>query len=131
MSIWSPPYQSSKCLIASMAQGTKVVTLPVAERLRTWIAKYNIIFEGPVPSQEWPSQYKNILSSVREIDRIRYDEYGPKDNRGLLTVTEIKARVSNIREVAYTCLRSRANEQTWRLKIEHWILWRFDAEVAW
>lgn len=114
-----------------MAEGTRPPTLPVSERLRSWISKYNIIFEGPLPSRNWPHQYEDIFRSIRDIDRIRFEEYTPNGDRGLLTVSEMKARVVNINKIAYICRRARANESTWRLKMEHWILWRFDAEVAW
>ena len=99
--------------------------------LRWWIGKYEIAFEGPLPAGKWPAQCESIFRSIREIDRIRFDDFGPNDNRGLLTVAQIKKRVTNINEVAYTCRKDRVNEQTWRLKTEHWILWRFDAEVVW
>jgi hypothetical protein len=114
-----------------MAEGTQATTLSGAERLRSWIAKYKIVFEGPLPSRKWPHQYSTIFRSIRDIDRVRFEDYAPNEYRGLLTVSEIKARVANINKIAYTCRRARANEQTWRLKMEHWIIWRFDAEVAW
>jgi hypothetical protein len=114
-----------------MAEATKATTLSVSERLRSWISKYNIKFEGPLPARHWPHQYAGIFQSIRDIDRVRFDEYMPNDDRGLLTVSELKARVININKIAYICRRARANESTWRLKMEHWILWRLDAEVAW
>lgn len=99
--------------------------------LRQLIAKYNIVFEGPSRPQKWPLRYASIFARIHDIRRIEFDEYGPSENRGLLTVTQLKRAVVHINHAANRCLKARSNDWEWRSRIEHLIMSLFDADLMW
>jgi hypothetical protein len=101
------------------------------EEYRKLIETYNIHFDGPIPSSTWPVEYGKIFQNIRDIERLRFDEYGPNEKRGLLPVAEMKDRVARVNRIAFNCRRQLENEATWRAHAEPEIFSRFDAEVVW
>ena len=95
------------------------------------IADHDIVFEGPKPSEKWPPQYANIFREVHEIDRVRYNEYDQNEDRGLLTVSEVKGKAVRLTTVSSDLREDGENEDTWRLHTEPVIVNRFELEVAW
>jgi hypothetical protein len=114
-----------------MSRRTKANKVSEKELLRQLIKDYGIVFEGPRPPQQWPSHYAGVFSEIHNIGRVRFDEYSPGENRGLLTVAQVKDRVVTLNEIAYHLRQNKDNEQTWRLETEPLIMSRFDDEVAW
>jgi len=102
-----------------------------AEQHRELVEEYNIYFDGPIPPSSWPVQYTEIFRNIRDIQHLRYDEYGPNEKRGPSTVTQMKNRVLNLNRIAYTCRKQRENEATWRGQTEPEIVFRFGVEVVW
>lgn len=98
-----------------------------AEQHRELAEEYNICFDGPTPPSSWPVQYAEIFRNIRDIERLRYDEYGPNEKRGML----MKDRVVRLTRIAYNCRKQRENEATWRGHTEPEVVSRFDAEVVW
>jgi hypothetical protein len=115
-------------ILAFMAKGDLKLT---PEQYRRLIKEYDICFDGPVPSEDWPTQYVDIFRPVHDIKRLRYEEYKPNEKRALLTVAEIKGRVARLNRIAYNCRGQRVNEATWRGLTEPDIVSRFAAEVTW
>ena len=111
-----------------MAKGDPKLT---PEQHRSLIEEYDICFDGPVPSEDWPTQYVDIFRPVHDIKRLRYEEYKPNERRALLTVAEIKDRVARLNRIAYNCRKQRVNEATWRGLTEPDIVSRFATEVTW
>jgi hypothetical protein len=114
-----------------MSRPNKANKISEKELLRQRIRDYGIVFEGPRPSQQWPSHYAGVFSKIHNIDRVRFDEYRPDENRGLLAVAQVKDRVVTLNEIAYHLRQNRENEQTWRLQTEPLIMSRFNSEVEW
>jgi hypothetical protein len=101
------------------------------ERERELIEEYEICFEGPIPPSRWHSKYTDIFRTIRDIERLRYDEYGHNEKRGILPVAEMKARVRRLNLIAYRDRKTRENEATWRAHAEHEVVFRFSTEVVW
>jgi hypothetical protein len=109
---------------------------PVARMLyrRDLINKYDIVFEGPIPSREWPVRYASIFGKFREIEDIKYESYAtnlssrPGANHFPSPITE---RVAELIRVAYDQRNSLANEATWRNATENLVLKRFSVDVHW
>ncbi|KAL2850722.1 hypothetical protein BJY01DRAFT_125691 [Aspergillus pseudoustus] len=105
------------------------------QQQRTLLQKYKICIEGPVRARDWPEKYSSIFSLVRDTERIRYDDYIQTDLGSdpprLLQVSQMCARVERLVSQAYSLRVALANEDTWRLKLEHLILERFESEVDW
>ncbi|KAL2007738.1 hypothetical protein VTN00DRAFT_7720 [Thermoascus crustaceus] len=101
-------------------------------RKRDLIDKYNIVFDGPIPSREWPVQYAPIFHKLREIEGVTYEEYldklacQPEKNPYPSPITE---RVAELTRVAYDMRNSLANEATRRSGTEHLVLKRFEVDV--
>jgi hypothetical protein len=104
--------------------------LTVEERLDL-IEEYKICFEGPIPAGRWPVQYQKIFEDIRNIQRMRYDEYEVNDSRDLITVAAMRRRVRELNQTAYDCRKKRENEDTWRARIEPQVVSRFGEEVVW
>lgn len=111
-----------------MAKGDPKLT---AEQHRKLVEKYNIHFDGPIPASSWPAQYVQVFRNIRDIARVRYEEYKPSERRKMITVAEMKDRVAKLNRIAYSCRKQRENEATWRGLTEPEIVSRFAAEVAW
>jgi hypothetical protein len=99
--------------------------------LRRLIAKYNVVFEGPLPPQEWPLRYISVSTRIKEIRRSEFDEYGPSENRGLFAVTQLKRAVVEINDAAKRCRKITSNEYEWRTRTEFLIMSRFDDDLVW
>ncbi|KAF9888430.1 hypothetical protein FE257_008708 [Aspergillus nanangensis] len=99
------------------------------------IQKYNISIEGPIRSHDWPRNYASLFGLVRDIEKIRYEEYYQadleNDNQRLLHVAQMRNRVSKLVSQAHRLRESLDNEETWRLETEHLVLERFTTEVDW
>jgi hypothetical protein len=106
-------------------------TKHTSDNYRGLIEEHDVFFDGPVPPSCWPTQYADIFRNIRDIERLRFDEYGPNENRGTLSVAEMKDRVVRLIRIAYNCLRQRENEPTWRGHTEPEVISRFNAEVVW
>lgn len=98
---------------------------------RELIEDHDIYFDGPIPPSSWPVHYSKIFQNIRDIERLRFDEYGSNEKRGILPVAEMKKRVSKLNGIAYKCRKQRENEATWRGHTEPEVISRFDAEVLW
>src|SRR5665213_2765733 len=85
-----------------------------ADQLHDMIKEYDIHFDGPVSSSEWPLPHVQTFQSVRDVDRVRYEEYGPDEKRGLLAVAQMKERVHKLIRTGTNCRKQRENESTWR-----------------
>ncbi|KAL4800581.1 hypothetical protein BDV19DRAFT_384394 [Aspergillus venezuelensis] len=102
---------------------------------RALIRDYNIQFEGPTRPHQWPDTYSSIFGLVRDAEKIRFDEYYQAhadledDNSRTLHVWRMHSRVDNLVSQAYRLRESQDNEETWRMKTEHLILDRFEAEL--
>jgi hypothetical protein len=101
------------------------------EKHRGLIEEYDVCFDGPIPPSSWPVQYMDIFRNIRDIERLRYDEYGANEKRGMLSVGEMKERVLRLIRIAYNCRKQRENEATWRGHTEPEVVSRFNAEVVW
>ena len=101
------------------------------EQHRSLIEEYDICFDGPVSSSDWPTQYVDIFRPVHDIGRLRYEEYKPNERRAMLTVAEMKDRIARLNHIASNCRKQRENEATWRGLTEPEIVSRFAAEVTW
>lgn len=99
--------------------------------VRDLIEEYNISFDGPIPPSSWPVLYRDIFQNIRDIERLRFDEYGPNEKRGMLSVAEMKVRVRRLIRIAQDCRKQRKNEVGWRLHTEPEIVSRLIAEVVW
>ncbi|KAL4970163.1 uncharacterized protein BDV14DRAFT_195691 [Aspergillus stella-maris] len=104
---------------------------------RALIRNYNIQFEGPTRPHQWPKTYTSIFGLVRDAEKIRFDEYYQaqagleveEDNSRTLHVWRMHSRVDNLVNQAYRLRESQDNEETWRMKTEHLILERFEADL--
>jgi hypothetical protein len=115
-------------------RGKKEALRPEEER--RLMEEYEISFDGPLLSRDWPPQYKENFEKIRQIGRETYDDYG-KDGRldhrltVLPNIPQIKRRASKLRSQAYRCRQQRVNEATWRTSVERFVLAQFSAEVVW
>ena len=121
-------FANTLVFLVFMAKGDPKLT---PEQYRSLIEEYDICFDGPVPPEDWPTQYVDIFSQVHDIKRLRYEEYKPNERRAILTVAEIKNRVARLNRIAYNCRKQRENEATWRGLTEPEIVSRFATEVTW
>ncbi|KAL4941659.1 hypothetical protein BDV06DRAFT_194094 [Aspergillus oleicola] len=100
---------------------------------RTLIRDYNIQFEGPIRPHQWPEKYTSIFGLVRDAEKIRFEDYYQADleddNSRTLHVWRMHNRVDNLVSQAYRLRESQDNEETWRMKTEHLILERFEADL--
>ncbi|KAL4984163.1 hypothetical protein BDW68DRAFT_193791 [Aspergillus falconensis] len=98
----------------------------------TLIRKYSISIDGPIRRQDWPQRYAPIFGLVRDMERVRYDDYLTKDNAGddarIVFVGNMCNRVNKIVSRAYALRASLDNEETWRYRTEHLILERFETD---
>ncbi|PVI00855.1 hypothetical protein DM02DRAFT_728324 [Periconia macrospinosa] len=86
----------------------------VAEEYRL-VCEKKIDFEGPAPPKDWPNQYQHLFQSIREIDRIRYDDYKVDKRVEKRRLKKLKERVATLRERAYKALDDvNTNETKWR-----------------
>lgn len=99
--------------------------------LRTQIEKSHIQFLGPIQPRKWPSQYRYIFQPIRDIERLRYDEYCESNSIDEGPLQRMKARVSSLVKEASQCRQRRVNEAMWRAKTEPEILRAFTAQVVW
>ena len=100
-----------------------------AEELRLLNDRYQIEFEGPIPTSCWPSEYAHIFQNIRAISRTFYDDYQPTQD--LLSTSEKKNGVRKLNQAAYSCRKARLDEDEWRFKTEVKVVARFSSEVVW
>ena len=101
------------------------------DNLRQLIANHAIVLEGPLPLRAWPVQFVSMLAKIDGINQVRFDEYNTSEYRGLRDVERLKRTAVHINHVAHTCHRDESNQAIWSLRIEHFIISRFGAEVMW
>ena len=93
---------------------------------------YDIVFEGPVPSKQWPLQYGHLFHTIRNIWANRYDTHIGRADIDRKTLRKEKNRVRELRVKANSLRKDVSNsEDTWRSLIEHYVMARFDQEVVW
>lgn len=99
--------------------------------LRELIHNHGIRFKGPVPPRMWPIEFSHHFQAIRDIEKMRYDDY----KRDPLISKEkrkyFKERVHHITMLSYNLLDDVApNEATWRV-LEDPIFERFKGYVIW
>lgn len=100
-------------------------------RIDGLIRERKIDFEGPAPPRQWPSLYKHVFQSIRDIDRIRYDEYQRDPNFEKRQRKYLKDRVRDLRETAYAKLDDINTPETeWR-DLEPVIFEKFEKRAMW
>lgn len=106
------------------------------ERLRkrqNLIDRYDIVFDGPIPSREWPNTYASVFQKLREIEDVKYEKYIPTLT-GQSEINHysgpISERVANLIRIAYDYRNSWANESDWR-NCEKIVLDRFHTDIPW
>ncbi|PVH99819.1 hypothetical protein DM02DRAFT_415682 [Periconia macrospinosa] len=89
------------------------------EGLKRLMESYSISFEGPVPPNRWPSLYSHHFHVIRDISRVRYDEYIARTDLDVSLKVRQQKRVRQLREKAYSLRKDlNINEDTWRGMIE-------------
>jgi hypothetical protein len=101
---------------------------------RNLIEKYDIVFDGPIPSREWPIKYVPIFQKFREIEDVKYERYIGTlitQNQANHYSCHIFERVADLIRAAYDMRKSLANEATWREGTESLVVSRFHTDIAW
>ena len=105
-------------------------SIDVKEEYRL-VREKRISFEGPAPPKEWPSLYRHLFQPIRDINRVRYDEYKKDQNVEKERRRKFKKRVANLREEAYKMLDNINTKETkWR-DLEPIVFGRFGKRVIW
>ena len=71
-----------------------------AEEHRKLVEEYGIVFDGPIPPTSWPCQYAQIFSTIREIERLIFDEYELNEKRSVFKAVEMQRRVKRLTRIA-------------------------------
>lgn len=98
---------------------------------REAIKEHAIEFVGAVLPSQWPKEHVAAFQKIRDIDRVYYDELSSSHHFSQAESEVWKEKVKDIRETAFECRKQLANEQTWRLKMEHRIVDRLDSKLNW
>jgi len=102
------------------------------ERFKELMTEHKIIFEGTVPPNKWPMQYKHHFHVIREIWATRYDEYKKRTDIDKRSIKKQKDRVKHLCRIARDLLQDiKTNESTWRHKVEDPVVGQFDEKVIW
>ncbi|EER25114.1 hypothetical protein CPC735_017160 [Coccidioides posadasii C735 delta SOWgp] len=100
------------------------------EKERRLVDQHNIKFDGPIQPSEWPTSYAQIFRKVRDIEKVRSDEYCSSQRNDLLEAQRNRNfnRASNLVNAAYECRISSLDEENWRRKTEDFLLKRFSSD---
>ena len=103
-------------------------------RWQAAMKKYKIFFEADTSREEWPRHLQNTFESIRNLGMQQWDQYTDDISATISREpwrTQRKQRAHLMAMEATECSKARANERTWRSKIERLIAGRFAIDVAW
>lgn len=103
---------------------------------RELIAKHKIKFLGPLPDSRWPAHYVPLFEPLREIEKVKYDEYvrEAKRRKGIPEGRQMRETIRNTQRLQNTanyCRKTGAQEQDWRANTENYVFRRFKEDVTW
>jgi hypothetical protein len=96
--------------------------------------KYGIVFDADTNRHEWPAHLRKTFESIQKLGMKQWEQYSDDISATISWEPwreQRKQRAHSISMLAQACSKARANEQTWRSNIEHFIAGRFAIDVAW
>jgi len=101
------------------------------DELQELVDVHNIVFEGTVPSSDWPAQYERLFRVIKDISNIRYEEYVERTDLDMSIISLQESRVASLQGQASNFRRDISiNEASWR-NIERLVFERLTIEAAW
>ena len=101
---------------------------PAFERLRK---EHHIHFVGPISSERWPENHRNVFESIEKLKQFRYATYATTQEigGGFDWKGKAKEHARRLSEKADDCVSR--NEATWRFACEPLVFSRLTSEIAW